>query len=212
MTIAGGRRAFKAGGFYYVTAERQLIRATNLAGPWTSLYDEPWIAARGWNASGGCIVHFTDGVEFNGKLYVACRWGFLEGSHTMQIRYSPDWGVTWPDAGIVWESAASGWVEGMPYQLAVAAGKLVAYCYSAASGTLRTSADNFATLHALGIGGFGAVGSADLAPASRKIATAGQYVYAISPTQCATFDVATSTVTGVATLPVNQAVSISVSA
>jgi hypothetical protein len=210
LSVALGIRGFSVGQYCFVTVQYNLLRTEDPTGTWVGVWDQYATTAAGWDPNGLSIQYFYDAVEWDEEMYAAVRWGFNVVSARYQIRSSPGFGTDWQDGTIVWDQPSEG---GAPLQLGVTdTNTLVAYCMGAEA-SLRTSEDDFATLHPLGIGGV-VVGGGSIAEISppRKMACAGRYVFVIGTgadaNKCVQFDTITNEIVDTYTLPINNAVSI----
>jgi hypothetical protein len=210
LSVALGVRGFSVGQYSFVTVQYNLLRTEDPTGTWIGVWDQYATTAAGWDPNGLSIQYFYDAVEWDEEMYAAVRWGFNVVSARYQIRSSPGFGTDWQDGTIVWDQASEG---GAPLQLGVTdTNTLVAYCMGAEA-SIRTSVDDFATLHPLGIGGV-SVGGGSIAEISppRKMTCAGRYVFVIGTgadaNKCVQFDTTTNEIVDTYTLPINNAVSI----
>lgn len=187
--------------WYVLCYSRSFFQSSVPEGPYVAVWDEFKEIDSGRNPNAESIVAWYDFAFFNDAWYAIISWDFELSTRKTQLIRSEngitDWSVFTVLVDIGYADAEA------PIQLCAGGDRLV--CYNS-GGTLRTDADDFATVIETGLSGPGINHLRD----GRKIVYTGALFYCIgSSDTCVTFNPITLEVGELTTMPINGAVSIS---
>lgn len=187
--------------WYVLCYSRSFFQSSVPEGPYVAVWDEFKEIDSGRNPNAESIVAWYDFAFFNDAWYAIISWDFELSTRKTQLIRSEngitDWSVFTVLVDIGYADAEA------PIQLCAGGDRLV--CYNS-GGTLRTDADDFATVIETGLSGPGINHLRD----GRKIVYTGALFYCIgSSDTCVTFNPITLEVGELTTMPINSAVSIS---
>lgn len=187
--------------WYVLCFSRSFFQSSVPEGPYVAVWDEFKEIESGRNPNGDSIVAWSDFAFFNDAWYAIISWDFELSTRKTQLIRSEN-GIT--DWSVFTVLVDIGYAEAeAPIQLCAGGDRLV--CYNS-DGTLRTDADDFATVIETGLSGPGINHLRD----GRKIVYTGALFYCIgSSDTCVTFNPITLEVGELETMPINNSVSIS---